>query len=381
MIIDSKIFHYPLIIIVLIITYQISVYLFYRYYHIRSENLGINKFLIAFGFLYSFGFTGIIIRTINSYYVENSLIYNFLIDFSHLFIFIAALSFLIIVSQKCFHELINTFITKFVCIITIILSILILIIKDVVINGILVLISLFIGVVFMLIFHFRLIQKSTGKVKYRIILLFIGEIIISMAIAIGTEKNPYLFSFEQQQIVKLIFPPLIILGQILIFYAFYDVPIFLEFKWKENLIRFYIIDRNRLKIIYDYNFKKDSVISQKLSKNAQNISKNDTLFSKGIIGIEKIYSTIIKSKNSKIEKIKHGNNIILLSYDDSLPFITYCLLVKEEMNTIHYFLKIIKNKFKEFYEPILLNLDSIENKEKQLYLNFNSEIEKFLVQY
>ena len=50
-------FYLPPLFIILALTYQMCFYLFYKYFQIRKENLGLNKFLIAFGLLYGFGFT------------------------------------------------------------------------------------------------------------------------------------------------------------------------------------------------------------------------------------------------------------------------------------------------------------------------------------
>ena len=89
--------------------------------------------LIAFGLLYGFGFTGVVIRSINNYYIENLTIHNFLNDISHIIIAIAVFSFLIIVAQKEFNKLINIKIAKIVALIALIFSIIILFIEEVII--------------------------------------------------------------------------------------------------------------------------------------------------------------------------------------------------------------------------------------------------------
>lgn len=373
---NLKLFHYPFIFIVLIIAYQISAYFFYLYYRSRKEKLKINSSLLAFGLLYGFGFTGVVIRTINSYYVEDSIMFNFLLKFSHISIFIAVFSFLLIISQKSFNELVNTKITKVVSVITIALSILIFFINDNTILGILLLVSLFIGGVYMLFFHIKLIKKSTGDIRKRLLFLLIGEILIVLVIVIGAEKTPYIFSPEQQNIIAILYNPLVILGQLIVFYSIYDFPIFLEFEWQNNILNLYIIDIKRLKIIFQYNFVKNNKEQLMIKQDSESLN---IIFSGGIIGIEKIISAITKSRESKIEKIRQGDYFVLLNQGkDDLAFLTYCILVKKDMVSIQYFLKLIKKEFTKLYGKILLDLKSIEEKESQIFVEFNKKIENIL---
>ena len=374
--IELKEFHYPFIFVVLIIAYQISVYFFYRYFRIKNEELRINKFLLAFGLLYGFGFTGIVIRTINSYYVENTILSNSILTISHILVFIATFSFLFIISQKDFNDLLNTKITKVVCAITFIISFFIFIVNNVTIVGVLILTAILIGGLYMLFFHIKLIKNSTGNVRNKLLLLLIGETIIVIMIIIGAEKNPYFFTLKQQNIITLIYSPVVILGQLIVFYAIFGFPIFLEFNWQENLLSLYIIDSDRLKIIFHYNFIKNNKEHLEIKQDFKDSRKYNILFSSGIIGIDNIISIITKSKESKIERIKQGENQILLNHGEGdLTFLAYCILVKKEMISIRYFLKLIRNKFTEFYRNVLLDLDAIEGKESQIFLDFNNKIE------
>ncbi len=377
--IELKAFHYPFIFIILIIAYQISFYFFYRYFRIKNEELGINKFLLAFGLLYGFGFTGVVIRTINSYYVENSILSNYFLNISHILIFIATFSFLLIISQKDFNKLINIKITRLVCIITFIVSVFILFVNNITLVGVLILVAIFFGGIYMLFFHIKLIKNSAGIIRNKLILLLIGEIIIVVMIIIGAEKNPYLFTLKQQNIITLIYSPIVILGQLIVFYAIFGFPIFLEFNWQDNLLSLYIIDSERFKIIYHYNFVKNNKEHLESKKDFKDSSEYNILFPGGIIGIDNIISTITKSKESKIEKIKQGENLILLNHGEGdLPFLMYCILVKKEMISIRYFLKLIRNKFIKLYRNILLDLDAIVGKESQIFLDFNKKIEILL---
>lgn len=372
-------FHYPFVFIVLLLSFQISVYFFYRYFQIKDEKLGINKFLLAFGLLYFFGFTGIGIRTINSYYINNSLINDFLLNLSHILIFFGAFSFLMIVSQKSFNKLINTNFSKIVSIITFFLSLLILIIDNIILDGVFVIISLFLGSIFMVYFHIKLIQKSAGNVKRRILILFFGEILIIMMVVIGAEKNPYLFNPMQQQIVALIYNPLMILGQMIVFYAIYNFPIFLEFNWQDNLVKLFIIDSRRLEILYYYNFSRKGNNERKIKEDSNTLQAYNIIFPGGIVGMESIISVITKSKESKIEKVQQGENLILLDYGgENMSFLIFCILVKKEMVSMRYFLNTVKNKFNDIYKNILIELENLEGEYPQIFEDFNNDIVKIL---
>ncbi|MFW9987070.1 MAG: hypothetical protein ACFFC3_00240 [Candidatus Odinarchaeota archaeon] len=379
MTIDLKEFHYPFIFIILIIGYQISIYFFYRYFQIKDEELGINKFLLAFGLLYGFGFTGIVIRTINSYYIDNSILSNFNLRVSHILIFIATFSFLAVISQKSFRDLINTKITKVVCGFTFIISLFILIINNITFVGILVIVAVFIGGLYMLFFHLKLLKKSSGIIRNKLILLLIGESVIIIMIIIGAEKNPYLFTELQQSIIAIIYNPIVILGQLIVFYAIFGFPIFLEFNWQENLLSFYIINSDKTQVLFHYNFIKNNKKLLEADKDLKGAREYNVIFPEGIIGIEKIISRVTESPENKIEKIKQGENLILLNYGEGdLSFLMYCIFVKKEMISIKYFLKLIGNRFTELYKNVVLDLNAIEGKESQIFLDFNNEIKLLL---
>ncbi|MFW9873791.1 MAG: hypothetical protein ACFFG0_11855 [Candidatus Thorarchaeota archaeon] len=374
-----KEFHYPFIFLILIIAYQITIYFFYKYFRIKKEELQINKILLAFGLLYGFGFTGIVIRTINSYYINNSTISNFILTISHILIFIATFSFLLIISRKHFKELINTTITKVVYTITFIISVFILIINNQTIEGVLIILSLFIGGVYMLFFHIKLIKNSTRIIRIRLILLLVGEIIIIIMIMIGAEKNPFWFTSKQQNIIILIYSPIVILGQLIVFYAIFDFPIFLEFHWKENLLSLYIINVDNFKTIYHYDFSQKNKEQLLNKQDFKNSSRYNLIFPAGIIGIDDIISIITKSKELKIEKVEQGENLILLDHGKGdLTFLMYCIVVKKEMKSINYFLKIIQKSFTEIYRNVLLDLNAIEGRESHIFFDFNYKIEKLL---
>ena len=358
-------FYLPLLFIILALTYQMCFYLFYKYYKIRKENLGLNKFLIAFGLLYGFGFTGIVLRAFNSYFVNDLLFNAILNNISHVIISIAAISFLLIISLKDFSSLLNKIIIRLIILITIVSSSLILLIGDGILKNLIVFTSLLIGIIFMTYFHIILIQNSTGNVKIRIFTLFIGEILVVIGIIFGTEKNLYLFTPEGQILVRDMFTPLIIMGQLIIFYAFYDFPVFLEFKWQENLNYFYVIDRKRLRLIYNYNFRTKS------SEIVEESSDQNIFFSKGLIGIEKVISLITKTKEDQIQRINQEDRIMIFTYGtDGLDSLIFCITVNDDMVSMAFLLKTLQKLFQNRFKSLLSDLEAIEGKEFIIFDKF-----------
>ena len=219
-------------------------------------------------------------------------------------------------------------------------------------------------------FHIILIQNSTGNVKIRIFTLFIGEILVVIGIIFGTEKNLYLFTPEGQILVRDMFTPLIIMGQLIIFYAFYDFPVFLEFKWQENINYFYVIDEMRLRLIYNYNFRTKS------SEVFEESSDENVFFSKGLIGIEKIVSLITRTKEDKIQRIDQEDQIMIFNYGtDGLESLIFCIIVNDDMVSMAFILKMLQKLFQNRFKNLLSDLEAIEGNEYIIFDKFKEEID------
>jgi len=367
-------YHLPGVIIAYIIGYQIAIYFLYLYYKSKDENLALNKILLAYGLVYGLGFTGVLIRTINSYYFTDSVSSDFFTILSHILIATAAITFQLILSSESFNEIISTNITKIVLIFTIIVSILLVFIKVVIIIAPLLLIAIGVGAIYMLIFHYRLIKRSTGDIKKRLIIITIGNILMITAIIIGSQETVIYLPQDIQEPFLIMLIPVLVIGLGIIFLGVYEFPAFLEFDWKENLIKLYIISQKEYKELYSFDFREE--IEEK-SIDQTNIEK---VFSKGIIGIEDIISTITKTKDKKIRKIKQGELLIILEHGDKPDyFITYVLLINKEMNSINYFLKNVKSKFQNLYKNILINLEFIKGNEKEIFSSFDIKLKKLLM--
>ena len=160
------------------------------------------------------------------------------------------------------------------------------------------------------------------------------------------------------------------------FFGLYKFPIFLEFKWKENVLKLYIIDYNNFKIIYTYDFTEKEE-KGKLSRESLILPEDRLLFSSGMKGIKDIFTSITHIEGGNLKRIEQGNFIILINKgEEALSFIMYCLLVKKEMKSVNYFHKVIKNEFEAFYRNILLNIEMIKGSEEKIFLGFDTIINK-----
>lgn len=356
----------------MIFGYQIGFYFLYRYLKIRKEGLVLNRFFLAFSLLYNFGVTGMTLRHIFQYYFEGIIEYDYLMDCTHFLVAIAAISFLIILSSNAFDYLIRVQVTRIISFIAIFLSVLIFIVPDRVIKNSLILLSAALGGIFAFFAHIQLIKKSAGQVKIRLQLLFLGNIIIAIAIVFLTENHLPIYNSEQQEVVKYLFAPVFILGEAVVLFAIFDIPIFLEFNWKESLIKLYIIDAHGNQIIFDYDFSKSD---DKSLESSQNNDNTETFFSSGLIGIETIVGAVTDSQKEKISRIQQGDLLILLEHgDDQYKFLIYCVTVRQELLSTTFFLHTIKKRFQTHFKTLLHYLDALKGKEKEIFNKFSTDV-------
>ncbi len=367
-------FQLPAIFIAVIIGYQLAGYFFYQYYKFKDEKMDLNKFFLANGLFFVLAMTGILFRNINKFYIENPIIREMYFKITNCFLVLSILLFLYFISSRDFHEIINPNLMKLCCAISIIPLVSIFFFKKGSYVSNLIMILVFISALGMLIFHIKMIKFSERKVRKRLILIMIGELLIVGAMFFGGEYSRSVLLQQAEPFFLIIATPLSSIALCIVFLGVFRFPIILEFQWKENLIGLFIIDMLHLKIIYSYNF---TGASDKVEQHS--ITDSDHFFTKGISGIERIMSIIASTKDEKIYKIKQGDLLIFLRHgEDPLSFITYALFVKKEMNSFKYFLKNINYKFNENYKNILLNLDAITGSEEKIFSSFDKTVKKLI---
>ena len=106
-----------------------------------------------------------------------------------------------------------------------------------------------------LIFQAKLVNFSVGVIKRRLILIFLGELLIMGSFFFGGEASRNIFLQENDQIVILITTFLVIFTFFIVYLGVYKFPVFFEFGWKEYLKKLFIIDQNAAQALYTFDFK------------------------------------------------------------------------------------------------------------------------------
>lgn len=288
--------------------------------------------------------------------------------------------FFIIISRKPFQEFINLKLTKFTYIIIIIslFSVLLLEIETIlfsIISGL----TLLYCYSFISYFQRKIIKLSTGNIKKRLNFIFIGMILCVLQHFIGGYIPSYVLFTEYSDMLQLISVPIFIIGLLMIFLGIYKFPAFLEFRWKDHLFSFLIINRKKFKIIYNFNFKRNKYKDEIGEENLIKSRRKDLFLSTGIFAIDDIVSIITNSSSNQIQKIKQGSLILfMINGEDSLNFLMYCLLVDKDMISFNYFLRQVRDNFERMYKNILKNIDILKGNENKLFSNFDKTILKLI---
>ncbi|TXT62319.1 MAG: membrane protein of unknown function [Promethearchaeota archaeon] len=368
-------YYFPFLFVVLFIGYQITAYLIYQYYKLKDKSIGYNKIILAYALLVFFGLTGVFLRMIRGYILEIETMAKILWEISHILIVLAALSFLIIVSLKIFDIIIDVRIPRILVIITLIISILLLITELDLIEYILITISIILGGSFFTYFHYKVAKMARGRLKKRIFLIFIGEMIVLSSVILGAEEFIVFYRDFGRFLAEIISIPVILVGLLFLYFGSYNFPVLLEFYWQENILNLFVINKNTERILYSYNFTKNIDRPGILPVGALSDDEiKEVLFSKGIINIEKITSDLM-DKEEEVKKIIHGKIKFIISRgENQFSDLIYCLIVSKELKSIDYFLHQIKKKFQNRFNPILNNEDLTFEEKKMIIQSFDNSI-------
>ncbi len=372
-------FYLPLKFLAIIIGYQISIYFFYQYFKYKNEKLYLNKILISYSLFFGFVLTGVLFRNINEFYIEGFLLSEVFLKITNCLFVLSITMFLYFISSKSFNDIINSKLTKILCFVNFIPFVSILILPSDSLILYLSLVFFIIGILYMLFVQLRLIKLSTGKIKIKIIFIFIGELFLGGMMFIGGELSRRILLRQLEDVFFIITIPISIISLMIIFFGVFRFPAFLEFEWKKNLLSVFIVNQRNFNILYNFDFTIVLHENVKLLNSQENLIKNKIFFSRGIFGINDIISGITRLDEGKIEKIRQGDIIILLNQgDEPLSFIVYCLLVNKELLSHEFFLKTIKNQFQDIYRNILLNIDVIGGEEERILKSFDNIIKKII---
>jgi hypothetical protein len=223
--------------------YQLSYYFISNFLKTKDHGIGLNKMLIAYGLFFGLSFTGMLIRSLLTYVFPN---YNQIIfeKIVILLLILAILSFLGIISSESFQQIISTLYSRLLFILQFIPLISLFIIDTISIGFLFLMFFVLIGLFYIIFFQYRLLSLVTGKVKKRLRYILLGQILIAGAVLTGSSGMRDIFYQEIEVLAIIVSMPLILSGLLLIYLGIFKFPTFLEFNWKEHIIKLMIINQN-----------------------------------------------------------------------------------------------------------------------------------------
>ncbi len=378
MLVNLRELYLPAMIFSIILDFQLALYFLYLYYKHRKERIGLNKFLLSFSHLFGFGATSYLFLVIGSHYIQDILLARLFIRIGVSILQVGILAVLINLMSKPFLNLVNSKVVRVICIISGI-SVIYVLFFYIDLIGIFpnILIGL-IGGGYFLYFQTKLVKLTSGTVHSRLLIILIGEIIflIGMLQGSGLPNIPVLF--ELKDFLYLIGSYTVNFGLIIIFYGNFKFPGVLEFNWKNNLLKLYIVDARNLFELYSYDFSKTRSLDAELEP-SHNTQENSQINSIGIAGISDVFDEITKTYQNRIKTIKYGDFSILLEYEeDPKSQFLFVLFVDKNMRSLQLFLNKVKDQFLTFYEGLLTNYDIVEKFRGTIFSGFDLVLQKIL---
>ncbi len=378
MLVNLRELYLPAMIFSILLDFQLALYFLYLYYKHRKERIGLNKFLLSFSHLFGFGATSYLFLVIGSLYIQDILLARLFIRIGVSILQVGILAVLINLMSKPFLTLVSSKVVGVICIISGISVIYVLFLY---VDLIGIFPSILIGLIgggYFLYFQTKLVKLTSGTVHSRLLIILIGEIIflIGMLHGSGLPNIPELF--ELKDLLYLIGCYTVNLGLMIIFYGNFKFPGVLEFNWKNNLLKLYIVDARNLFELYSYDFSKTRSLDDE-SEPSHNTQENTQINSIGVAGISDVFDEITKTYQNRIKTIKYGDFSILLEYEeDPKSQFLFVLFVDKNMRSLQLFLNKVKDQFLTFYEGLLTNYDIVEKFRGTIFSGFDLVLQKIL---
>ncbi len=359
-----------LVLLLLILGCQVAAIFFYKFYKLKDENVKLNRILLSYGFLISMGMLCMYLLTYVTLFVIDPVLSEILRKIAYISVMLALVAFWFYIGSKEFKDLISSKLARLFSVLSIVPIFAILLLETNAQEFIYVFVLILIEGVFMVIFQVKLIKNTFGNVRNRFILIFAGALIILVSMLLGGNTALNIFSVSEEVFHLIFFLSVssMFIGLVFIYVALFNFPPILEFKWKESLLKLIVFNQENYSVLFTREFSIEDAHAGELVKES-----SDQLFTGGISGIDSIISSVTNTEGAKIKKIKHGSSFILLEYSskyENIP-ITFALVVKEDLNSIRYFLFSLKEQFESFYKEILLNYAEIEGNVQQLFGSFD----------
>jgi hypothetical protein len=378
MLVSLREVYLPAMIFSIILDYQLAIYFLYLYGKHRKEKIGLNKFLLAFSNLFGIGATSYLFLVIGSFYIYDSYLAELFIRFGMSLLQGGILVVLLILLSKPFLTLINSRVVKITSVLSgiNIIYLLFFYVKSI---GLFpsVLIG-FIGGVYFLYFQIKLVKLTSGTVHSRLLMTLIGEVIFLIGMFLGSGLSNIPVLFDIRDLFYFVGSYVVNIGLLAIMYGTFKFPGVLEFNWKNNLLKLYVIDARNLYELYSYDFNKLRNFTNE-PKSRNNIEKNNKIQSIGVVGISDVFDEITKTYQNRVKIIKYGNFSILLEYErDPKSQFLFVLFVDKNMKSLQLFLKKVKSQFLNSYGGLLANFDIVDRFRETIFSGFDVILQNIL---
>ncbi len=235
------------------------------------------------------------------------------------------------------------------------------------------------GFGYIIFFQIKLIQKSKGKIKKRLSLTLLGESLFMISIILSRDASTVFLLRSYAVYFLLVSAPISLFSLTIIFLGIFKFPAFLEFDWQNDLIGFYIVNKDDLYEIYSFNFLGTGDALKTDEKEVIKKKERELMLPKAVMGINEVFSIITNTANENLKKIQQENFFLLMEYSD-LPGIhlAFTLLTKKDSKSAIYFLNMLKNQFLTDYANILINVSKYKDTIQEVFSSFDVSIEDLL---
>ena len=236
----------------------------------------------------------------------------------------------------------------------------------------------FIGGGYYLYFQIKLVKLTSGTVHSRLLMTLIGEFIFLIGMFLGSGLSSIPVLFDVRDLFYFVGSYVVNIGLLTIIYGTFKFPGVLEFNWKNNLLKLYVIDARNLYELYSYDFNKLRYLTNE-PESRNNIEKNNKIQSIGVVGISDVFDEITKTYQNRVKIIKYGNFSILLEYErDPKSQFLFVLFVDKNMKSLQLFLKKVKSQFLNSYGGLLANFDIVDRFRETIFSGFDVILQNIL---
>ena len=378
MLVNLREVYLPAMIFSIILDYQLAIYFLYLYRKHRKDKIGLNKFLLMFSNLFGIGATSYLFLVIGSFYTQDSYLAEFFIRIGVSFLQGGIVVVLLILLSKSFLPLINSTVVKIVSAVSVIsiIYLLFLYVKPIGLFP-----SILIGLIgggYFLYFQTKLIKLTSGTIHSRLLMTLIGEVIFLIGMFLGSGLPNINVLFDVRDVFYFVGSYAVNLGLLAIFYGNFKFPGVLEFNWKNNLLKLYIIDAGNLFELYSYNFSKIRNLVDEPEPHSHT-KEHNLINSIGVVGISDVFDEITKTYKNRVKIIKYGNFNILLEYEeDPKSQFLFVLFVEKNMKSLQLFLNKVKTQFLNSYRGLLVNFDIVDRFRETIFSGFDVILQNIL---